>query len=444
VTVTVVIPTLGGSSELRGSVEDAIRAAAATGPDAEVLVVVNGGGRAPALANLGSPLLRVLYLERANVSLARNVGIAAARHDTVIFGDDGIAVAPTWCTAFAAGLRDPRYPVATAPVHVPVTGPVTALLDYQRVFEAMPLDATEARTLNGHCAIRRDRIPAHIRYDEENLPVVGEDLAFGATLRAAGIPIRWLPDVPSVGHVLTDRIEEITDRAMRYGRATVMLWRHGLAPAARPSELLAGYRYAGFGGHRLYRRFTEVVQPAARAAFTVYDYLFDLSFLIGYLAELGDWLAHPFIELDQAGLRGAWQDIAARTAAGAGGLTAADWRALPVDYTRLDDAPPTDDPLVADVRYALARYAPPVPGRPPAAVAAVVDEAAADLGSAAAAPDRERLLGSWRDWRASGAPLTADTVNGWARRIGYGFRDACATIERAAARRPPGADRSSI
>ncbi len=428
-TVTVVVPTLGVSSQLRSSVEDTIRAAALTGPDAEVLVMVNGGGRAPALANIGSPLLRVMYLQRANVSLARNVGIAAARHDTVIFGDDGIAVAPTWCTAFASGLRDPRYPVATGPVHVPVTGPVTALLDYQRVFEALPLDATEARTLNGHCAIRRDRIPTRIRYDEENLPVVGEDLAFGATLRAAGVRIRWLPGVPSVGHVLTDRIEEITDRALRYGRAAVTLWRQGLAPAARPPDMLAGYRYAGFGEHRLYRRFTEVVQPAARAAFTVYDYLFDLSFLIGYLAELGDRLGHPLIELDPAGLRLAWQDIAARTAAGAAGLTATDWQSLPVDYTRLDEAPPTDDPLIAAVRQALARYAPPVPGRPPAAL---VDEAAADLGSAAGAPDRERLLDAWRDWRASGAPLVADTVNGWARGIGFGFRDACATIERAA------------
>jgi glycosyltransferase involved in cell wall biosynthesis len=434
-TVTVVIPTLGVSSQLRGSVEGAIRAAALTGPDAEVLVVVNGGSRAPALAHVGSPLLRVVYLDRANVSAARNAGIAAARHDTVIFGDDGMSVAPTWCTAFAAGLGDPRYPVATAPVSVPVTGPVTAMLDYQRIFEALPLDATEARTLNGHCGIRRDRLPADLRYDEENLPAVAEDVAFGAALRAAGIRIRWLADVPPAGHILTDQIEEITERALRYGRAAMVLWRLGLAPAARPADLLAGYRHAGFGDHRLHRRFTEVGQPAARAALTVCDYLFDLSFLIGYLAELGDRLGYPFIALDPAGLRRAWQDIAARATAGTADLTADDWRALPVDYTCLDSAPATDDPLVAEVRRALARYAPLVEGRLPDSVAAVIEESTMDIGSAAGAPDRERLLASWREWRATGAPLTADTVNGWARAIGFGFRDACVTIERAAAYR---------
>jgi hypothetical protein len=325
--------------------------------------------------------------------------------------------------------------VATAPVYVPVTGPVTALLDYQRIFEALPLDATQARTLNGHCAIRRDRLPADIRYDEENLPAVAEDVAFGAALRAAGIRIRWLADVPPVGHVLTDRIEEITERALRYGRAAVVLWRQGLAPAAKPADMLAGYRYSGFGDHRLFRRFTEVLQPAARAALTVCDYLFDLSFLIGYLAELGDWLAYPFVALDHAGLRRAWQDIAARAAAGAGELTADDWRALPMDYTRLDSAPPTDDPLVAEVRRSLARYAPLVAGRLPEPVAAVVDEPSADVGSAAGAQDRERLLASWREWRATGAPLTTDAVDGWARAIGFSFREACATIERAAAYR---------
>jgi hypothetical protein len=48
------------------------------------------------------------------------------------------------------------------------------------------LDAMEARTVTGHCALRRDRLPAGVRYDEERLPLVGEDVGFGDALRAIG------------------------------------------------------------------------------------------------------------------------------------------------------------------------------------------------------------------------------------------------------------------
>src|SRR3954452_1485084 len=139
--VTVVIPSRGISPDLRASVDSALRAAIAAGDDAEVLVVVNGRTDAPALAGIDAPQLRVLHLEQANLSRARNVGIAEARHDTVLFGDDGARAAASWCVEVSHGLRDPRYPVVTGPVRVPVLGPVTAYLNHQRVFDAPPLDA---------------------------------------------------------------------------------------------------------------------------------------------------------------------------------------------------------------------------------------------------------------------------------------------------------------
>jgi hypothetical protein len=419
VSVTVVVPTAGRSAELRRSLEHMLRAAAATGPDAEVLVVANGTGPVPALAQIGSPLLRVVHVERANVARARNVGIAEARHDTVVFGDDGAACDQGWCAELADGLRDPRYPVVTGPVRVPVTGPVTAFLDYQRVFDAPPVNLDEARTVTGHCAIRRDRLPTHVRYDEDNLPLVGEDRAFGHAVRAAGIPIRWLGGVTPPLHLLPERVDEVTERLFRYGRGAALVWRsHGAASAPCPADVVSLYRGILSGHHRGYRRFGELGTPAVRAAFTVYDYLHDVAFLLGYLAELGT----DVVELDRGGLRLAWQHIVDR----AGALVGDDWRALGLDYARLGEGVASDEPLVAAVVRALVRYAPLV--LPP-------DAAVEGNTGVVAPPDFPRLLTGWRELRTAGVPIDASTVDRVARTAGFGFRDACAVVERSASRR---------
>jgi glycosyltransferase involved in cell wall biosynthesis len=427
--VSVVVPTTGHSADLRRSLGGMIRAAALAGPDAEVLVVVNGRTSLPALAHLDSPLLRVLFLERANVARARNVGIAQARHDVVVFGDDGAAVAPTWCVDFVEALRDPGYPVVTAPVRVPVLGPVTAFLNHQRIFDAPPLDAIEARTVTGHCALRRDRLPAGVRYDEERLPLVGEDVAFGDALRGAGIRIRWLAGAAAGLHLLPERIEEITERAFRYGRGAALIWsagRHGAV--VDPAAVAATYRGLAPGDDHPRRRFPEVVASGMRTAFTVYEYLFMMALTLGYLAELGGAIT----ELDRDGLRRAWHDIAEQAAIAA--HRDGEGRVAPrLDYARLDCA----DPPAVDRESA---------GVPAAAV--LIDEAwqalrrhttrwrgpetptpAPPTGDAAPAPDGRILRAAWRRMRAAGGPVDADDIDNHLRAIGFGFQEGCALIE---------------
>jgi len=421
--VTVVVPTIGESAHLRRSVESFLTAAEGAGPDAEVLVVVNGRKSVPVLDHVGSRRLRVVFLDERNVARARNVGIRAARHDTVLFGDDGGSVGPGWCAELAGALRDPAYPVVTAPVRVPTTGPVTAFLDYQRFFDAPPLDAVEARTVTGHCGLRRDRIPVSIRYDESNMPFVGEDVAFGHSLRAAGIPIRWLADVAPGWHLLPDRIEEITERAFRYGRGSALVWSRRSGPVAGPAEVLALYRYLGSADYGFYRRFTEVIAPSLRAAWTVYDYLYDLAYLLGYLAELGTELDHTFVDLNHEGLRRAWQDLASAAARPAG----SDWRAVRLDYGRMESGAPTHDPLVAVVRRTLDRYAPLVREYP----SAIEGTGGAEAPRPAGAQEIERLLTAWNDIRATDAWADADAIDRWARTSGTTFREACAIVERA-------------
>jgi glycosyltransferase involved in cell wall biosynthesis len=81
--VTVVIPTLGRSPFLR----EAVASAVADGP-AEVLVVSDGAGE------LDLPGARVIRIEHAGRSAARNRGVEEARTDLVAFLDDDDLVVP--------------------------------------------------------------------------------------------------------------------------------------------------------------------------------------------------------------------------------------------------------------------------------------------------------------------------------------------------------------
>jgi glycosyltransferase involved in cell wall biosynthesis len=444
--LTVAIPSRGEGPLVRASVESALRSASRFGGDAEVLVVVNGRDRAPALERLDSALLRVVFLDRANVARARNVAIEQARYDTVLFGDDGAACAESWCADLADPLRDPRYPVVTAPVRVPVRGPVTAFLNYQRFFDAPPVDATEARTVTGHCGLRRDLVPASVRFDEVNLPMVAEDVAFGHAARAAGIRIRWLAGMSPGLHLLPDRIGEVTERLTRYGRGTARVWVHDRGPAPQPPDMLALYRYLVSGRYTVFRRFREILPSGARAAFTLYDYLLDVSFLVGYLDELGAATGRPIVEVDHDGLGHAVGEIAGRAWHV---LSAGDWADLPVDLTGLDAGTPTEDPLVAEVAKALPGYVRLAPGEPAAELRRAPDGRVPDGrapdgrapdgrvpdGAGAPAPRLDRLLDAWRELRGSGTPIDPDELDLRARGAGFDFRAACAAIERAANRR---------
>jgi hypothetical protein len=413
--VSVVLPSAGVSARLGESVRSMAEAAGRTGPDAEVLVVVNGRPH-PDVRHLGAPGVRVVRLDESNVAQARNVGIAEARHDTVIFGDDGATVPPTWCTDLAAVLRDPRYPVVTAPVRVPVLGPVTAFLDYQRLFDAPPANETEALTATGALGLRRDRVPAGVRYDDVNMRQVGEDTAFGLALRAAGIRIRWLGGIAPARHLLPERIEEVTDRALRYGGGAGRVWGRGLGAMLGPDEVLPIYR--GFAsGYEGYRRFTEIDRPPLRAAFALYDYLFSVAWLVGYLGEAGP----ATVDLD--GLR---PELAALADRAAPTLGPDGWLAPPLDFARLDAGATTADPLIAAARAVFTRHvsvpAPTPRTRRPAGAASAGRQDVTDRMAA--------LNTAWRRLRASGTPLDADVVDRAVRAAGFGFREGCAGIER--------------
>jgi len=441
VTVTVGIPTTGERPMLRRVVEATIRSASLVSPDSEVLVVVNGRSDAPGLGRIDSPMVRVMHLAERNISAARNCAINHARHDTLLFADDDGIVPEPWCTELSTALSDRGWAVVTAPVRVPVSGPVTALIDYQRIFDAPPAGPEETHTLTGNCGLRRSMIPAHVRYNEAHLPTAAEDVDFSFALRAAGLRIHWLAGATPGLHCLPENIDEITERGVRYGRGGARLYLlRGNKKIAIPGAL-SWYASMASGEHREFRRFPEFVWPGVRVAFTVFEYLLNASLLIGYLDELGLQLGHRLIEPDFGALSAAWQEISASAGEGAGSLPASGWSSLPADYGRLErgvDPPDPVDAAVATVSAALARHAPLAGGELPAEVLQVLDPAgpagpaSGRSGPAIAAENssgRQRLAAAWAELRQAGGPISEADLERCVRSAGMPFRRGCQELE---------------
>ena len=133
--VSVVIATTLRRAVASQSVRQAIESVRAAGPDAEVVLVVNG---APPDARpaVRAPELRVLHSPTPGISTARNLGAAAARHDTVLFTDDDVLVPPDWAPRMAAALAGGEHVAVAAPVRMVVDGPVTAFMEHERDFDA--------------------------------------------------------------------------------------------------------------------------------------------------------------------------------------------------------------------------------------------------------------------------------------------------------------------
>src|SRR5262249_27602330 len=179
----------------------------------ELLLVVNGPreGRRP--LEVRSPRLRVLECSVERISVARNAGLREARNDAVIFTDDDCLITPEWLQTLTSRLYGGDHAV-TAPLEVRRDGPVTAFLDYQRIYHARPLDAATAEyPLGAAIGVRRDVFGG--LFDEGMH--TGDDGEFGQRLRAAGIPVAYVSEAPTPVHLLPEELETVTNRFLRYG-----------------------------------------------------------------------------------------------------------------------------------------------------------------------------------------------------------------------------------
>jgi hypothetical protein len=434
--LTAVIPTTGDRPELRRAVEALIGSAARAGGDAEVLVVVNGRRSVPVLDHLGSPLLRVLFLDRPNVSLARNTAIAQAWHDTLLFTDDDGVVGPDWCAQLRAGLATPRCALVAGPVRVPASGPVTAFLDYQRPFDASPdSHGGVLHPVTVNCGIRRDRLPGHVRFDEEMR--IGQDVDFGHSVRATGAGMTWLADSAPVLHVLSDQFDEIGRRFLAYGSGIAgITLKRNQAAARMTSVFLSVYQAmtaGGSGGSGGFRRFTEFTRPRVRDAFTVLDHLQTAFFFIGYLRRASTEHGRQLITVDEEGLQAACREIADGVLEEAGGHTSDGWDELCPDYAMFGHAAGPEPPAIAQVRDVLAGYARPAAAPPPGSAASPGSAPAGGNGGGPAAgtasPSQAIAMAAWQNLCAAGGRITTADLERAFRSAGVPFKEGCRQVE---------------
>ncbi len=385
----------------------------------EVIVVVNGPRRGRRRLGLSSPLLRVLESPEARVASARNLGLREAANDVVLFTDDDCLMPAEWPERLAARLRTDAAAVATA-VEVRREGPVTAFLDYQRIFDARPLDASTVEFgIGASLGFRRDLV--EVLFDEGM--TFGDDVEFGCSLRDRGIRTLYLREAAPIVHLLPESLEAITERFRRYGRTSATLFlRGGRAGWSIPR---AAPLYASLCENRVLapRRFEEMADPEVRALFATYDLIQLGSFLVGYLSRAGEILGRGIIDVDREALERGWEEIEAALEPA---VPDRDWRRLPVDFGRLVTAPEGRRPaLAAEIGRHLTRSA----GLAADRTADAELDAAADLIARRGEGILRRSSAVWAELRRGALAPEADAVARRMRDVGVAFREGMQMIE---------------
>lgn len=108
-TVSVVIVSHGRPDALRRCL---LGVAQLTYDPFEVVVVADAAGRTALRGLPEAAHVKLVAFDEANISAARNAGIAAAAGEVVAFIDDDSVPEPTWLTYLAAGFADPSVAAA--------------------------------------------------------------------------------------------------------------------------------------------------------------------------------------------------------------------------------------------------------------------------------------------------------------------------------------------
>ena len=415
---SVVIPTTLRRATATEAVASAL-AAAGRLDGGEVIVVVNGPREGRRRLELRSPLLRVFESPEGRVASARNVGLREAANNVVLFTDDDCLMPAAWPERLAGRLRTDAAAVAS-PVEVRRKGPVTTFLDYQRIFDPQPLDASTVEfPIGASLGFRRDLVDVAF---EERMEF-GDDVEFGCSLRDRGIPILYLGEAGPLIHLLPESLEAITERFIRYGRTSAALFLRGgrvawSIPRAAPL-------YASLCENRVLapRRFEELADPEVRSMFATYDLIQLGSFLVGYLSRASEILGREIIDVDWEALERGWEEIEAALEPA---LPVRDWQRLPVDFGRLATTRRgRRPPLAAEVGRHLSRTA-----------GLVADPAAdheLDVAADEIAQRWERIHrhsnAVWTELLRGALRPEADVLAGRLRDVGVTFREGMQMIE---------------
>lgn len=407
-----------------------------------MVLVVDDEAAGAGRITLASPLLRVLHSPRAGAAAARNVGLREARNQTVLFTDDDCIVPPSWVHDLATVLATGECEAVAGRVSTDATGPATAFINYQRIFDAPPDDSFTTRHLvTANCGVRRDLIPPWVGFDESILGAGGEDTEFGYRLRENGLVIRWLPEPTPVRHALVEGIEQITARFLRYGRANARLYCcNGRWQESVPFAF-DWYRSISRGATADGRGFSEICSDEISAAFRACELAANASFLMGYLEEVARFLGFEFLKVRHDSLGRAWKGLSEEIAKACENVEPASWARMDICWrsaARRRFERRESLPLEVGVSDVLDHCADTTEKRIPDDVLAFVDAWAAEHQH----QQREwasRLRPLARDLAEGSTPSDVNLIDSCLRNEGVSFVDGCGFIEQLLGEAPGGA-----
>ncbi len=214
--ISVVVPAWNAEGVLGGL----LGALAAQTADHELVVVDTGStDRTAALAEEAGA--QVVTAPRRNRSLARNLGVAAARAELIAFTDADCVPVPGWVEAIGTCLAS--APLVSGPVHIE-TGPQPNMAErFDRMWRYPQERYAEAGVgTSANLGIRRDAFDAAGGYDPRFHH--GEDTDLCLRAADAGFRLAWCP-AAEVAHPAATGLRQVARRGFEHGASARRLAR---------------------------------------------------------------------------------------------------------------------------------------------------------------------------------------------------------------------------
>jgi len=214
--ISVVVPAWNAEGVLPGL----LAALAVQSADHELVLVDTGStDRTAALADEAGA--RVVTAPRRNRSLARNLGVAAARGELIAFTDADCVPVPGWVEAIATCLGS--APLVSGPVRIDTSSRPNSAERFDRVWRYPQQRYAEAGVgTSANLGIRRDAFDAAGGYDPRFHH--GEDTDLCLRAADAGHSLAWCPDA-EVAHPAATSLREVARRGFEHGASARRLAR---------------------------------------------------------------------------------------------------------------------------------------------------------------------------------------------------------------------------
>src|SRR6266404_393094 len=215
--------------------------------DFEVVFVVDGStdGTAELLNSWKTPFaIKVIVQPTRGMEVARNVGVAAARGEIVLFLDDDIICSPGVIRQHTEAHGDDVAVVAHGPIYVAPESPKSLIRYgteqwyksyYGRLNPAVGLQIPKEIYLLANSSLSRKLLVESGGFDEQT-PELG-DIELGLRLAKMGIRFRFLPAAIAYELFVKASGEFIGNQVSKWGKAQIYLCRKH--PEYRPYSRLA-------------------------------------------------------------------------------------------------------------------------------------------------------------------------------------------------------------